>query len=87
MLAGAPDGGPPEPLTPPAVERLEQLAAPTLVVVGALDQPDILRAGEQLARRIPAARPALLPATAHLASLEQPNAFNTLMLDFLTDVL
>jgi pimeloyl-ACP methyl ester carboxylesterase len=85
MLAGSPEGGPPAPLTPSAVQRLEQLAAPTLVVVGALDQPDILRAAEQLAQRIPNARHALLPDTAHLPSLEQPTAFNALVLDFLAE--
>jgi 3-oxoadipate enol-lactonase len=86
MLAGAPDGGPPEPLTPPAVERLEQLAAPTLVVAGALDQPDILRAAEQLAQRIPGARDAIVPNTAHLPSLEQSDVFNALVLDFLVSI-
>jgi pimeloyl-ACP methyl ester carboxylesterase len=75
-----------EPLDPPAVERLGEIHAPTLVVVGDLDQPGILRAAALMAERIPGARTATIAGTAHLPNMEQPKAFSRVVLDFLSDV-
>lgn len=77
------DLGEPQPLDPPAVERLPELALPTLLLVGDLDQPRALGAIELLAERIPQARKVVIPGTAHLPNLEQPERFNELILDFL----
>lgn len=69
---------------PPAWQRLEQVSAPTLVVVGALDLSFYnlpLAAG--LHRRIPAARALELPGVGHMANMEAPAAFNQAVLDFL----
>ncbi len=75
-----------EPLDPPAVERLEEIHAPTLIVTGDLDQPGILRAGALMAQRIPGARTATIAGAAHLPNMEQPAAFTKLALDFLSEV-
>ncbi|GAB2681583.1 alpha/beta fold hydrolase [Thalassiella azotivora] len=58
---------------PPAVDVLEQVAVPTLVAVGDLDQPDILLAADEVARRVPGARRVDLPGVAHLPALEVPD--------------
>ncbi len=73
------------PVFPPALERLEQIVAPTLVMFGELDQPFILAGSELLAKRIPAARLVSVPGAGHLLSLEQPEVFNRKVLEFLED--
>lgn len=70
-------------LRPPAVERLEEVAAPTLVLVGDADVPDVLRNAELLAGRIPGARKVVLPDVAHMVNLERPEEFLRLVRDFL----
>ena len=63
--------------------RLAEIAAPALIVVGALDFPDVLELSRHLRDTIPVARYAEIPGTAHLPSLEQPEAFNRLLAAFL----
>jgi pimeloyl-ACP methyl ester carboxylesterase len=67
------------PLVPPREERLGEVAVPTLVVVGELDQPDVLACCRELPKRIPGATLAVLPNAAHLPPLEQPVAFTSLL--------
>jgi pimeloyl-ACP methyl ester carboxylesterase len=68
---------------PPAVDRLDTLAVPTLVLVGDLDQPDVVQASNHLAGHIPGAQHAVMAGTAHVPNMEQPAEFNRLVLDFL----
>jgi 3-oxoadipate enol-lactonase len=70
-------------LDPPAERRLKEIRVPTLILVGALDVPYILRASERLAREIPGARRIVIPGTAHLPSLERPEAFRGALEEFL----
>ena len=70
-------------LDPPAIERLEDVAAPTLVIVGDADVRDVLERGELLAGRVPGSRKVVLPDTAHMVNLERPDEFLRLLLDFL----
>ena len=78
-----PDAGPDAPFEPPASTRLADVRCPTLVVVGELDQPEILRTAGQLADGIPGARRAVIPETAHVPNMEKPDQFNALVLEFL----
>ncbi len=71
------------PLQPPAIERLEQVTAPTLVLYGELDQPFTVAGSELLAKRIPAARLISFPGTGHLVNMEAPQDFNRVVLEFL----
>jgi pimeloyl-ACP methyl ester carboxylesterase len=68
---------------PPAAERLAEIAAPTLVIVGSEDVADIVAMAEHLATRIPAARLERIEGAGHLPSLERPDELNRLLLDFL----
>ncbi len=77
------DAQPLNPLDPPAVTRLESVGCPTLVVAGALDHPEVLRAADEMAARIPHAKKAIMDACGHVASYEQPDAFVGLLLGFL----
>lgn len=62
-------------LEPPATERLAEIRVPTLVVVGALDQPFIAAAAERVEREIPGARRLVFADAAHMATMERPAEF------------
>ncbi|HEV8248518.1 MAG TPA: alpha/beta fold hydrolase, partial [Gaiellaceae bacterium] len=83
--AAADQPGPQHRLHPPAIERLEDVRAPALVIVGDADVPDVLERAEILASRIPGARKVVLPDVAHMVNLEQPEEFLALVEDFLAD--
>jgi pimeloyl-ACP methyl ester carboxylesterase len=53
------------------------------VVVGDLDQPDMMAVGEHLAASIPGARLAVMHGVAHLPPMEAPDAFVDLVTGFL----
>ncbi len=65
------------------VTRLAEISAPTLVVVGDLDQPDILTLADRLAADIPGARRVVVPGTAHVPNLKRPDQVSELFLEFL----
>jgi 3-oxoadipate enol-lactonase len=66
-------------------QRLGEIRAPTLVLVGEEDQPDMHAITERLEREIPGARRATIPATAHVPSMERPREFDELVLPFLRE--
>jgi pimeloyl-ACP methyl ester carboxylesterase len=68
---------------PPAVERLGDVGVPTLIVVGEHDVVDLLQIADRLEAAIPGARKEIVADAAHLLPLEQPEAVNRLLLDFL----
>jgi 3-oxoadipate enol-lactonase len=70
-------------LTASRRKRLGDLRAPTLVLVGALDQRDFRRIARFLAEEIPGASFEELPGVAHLPPLERPGAFARTVLGFL----
>jgi pimeloyl-ACP methyl ester carboxylesterase len=72
-------------LTPPAIERLGEVAVPTLIVIGNHDSEDLKRLADRFAEEIPRARLVRMNA-AHLPSLEHPAEFNQLLEEFLGSV-
>lgn len=67
-------------------EHLEEIDVPTLVIVGAHDEALLKTAADYLAERL-SDRPAVtIENAAHLPSLEQPEAFNTVLRDFLVSI-
>jgi 3-oxoadipate enol-lactonase len=64
-------------------ERVGEVTASTLVVTGELDQPDILAIADRLSQQIPDVRLAMIPGAAHAPSLERPEEFDRLVLEFL----
>lgn len=70
-------------LQPAALERLDEIAVPTLVVAGELDVPDFLSVADLLEVNIPNARGARLAGAGHMSNMEAPDAFNRVVLDFL----
>jgi 3-oxoadipate enol-lactonase len=71
---------------PPAAGRLGEITAPTLVVVGEHDRPDIQAMADALAAGIPGAERVVLDGAAHLPSMERPGEFNRVVLEFLANL-
>ncbi len=90
MNAGAYNRGEPEPkpqpLDPPAAGRLHEIAVPTLVLIGDLDELVTQAMAEYLAQQIPGARQVVFPGAAHMVNMEQPERFNEVVLEFLDGV-
>jgi len=81
QLAPAPD------VEPIDVEYdVAEIAAPTLLISGDHDLPDFREIAVELAGRLPDARHVPLDWAGHLPSMERPDAFNTLLVDFLRSV-
>ena len=70
-------------LDPPESKRLAEVNVPTLVLTGDEDVADIHRIAERLAAGIPGAERATIADAAHLPSLERPEQFDRVVLDFL----
>ena len=66
---------------PAQLQQLPNLRLPRLVIAGAKDMKDILLIAE--AHRKQGARVVILPWVAHMLNMEQPAAFNKLVMDFL----
>jgi pimeloyl-ACP methyl ester carboxylesterase len=67
----------------PVSDRLAEIDAPTLVVVGTEDVQDIEAIADKLVAEIPGARLATIDGAGHLPSLERPDELNALLLEFL----
>jgi pimeloyl-ACP methyl ester carboxylesterase len=66
-------------------DRLEKLEVPTLIMTGDEDDP-CLEPALFMKRKIATAGLAVLPKAGHTINIEEPEAFNRLLLDFLTAV-
>jgi 3-oxoadipate enol-lactonase len=72
-----------QPPNSPAVGRLAEIQAPTLVIIGDLDTGDCVAIADLLAQGIPGAEKVVFEGAAHVPSMEQPERFNQVLLDFL----
>jgi pimeloyl-ACP methyl ester carboxylesterase len=85
ILAGYEAGnaeGRPIPMAPPAIERLDELDVPTLVLVGTADEPGAVAAGRKLGAA-PGAQLVEFENVAHMIQLEKPDQFAEVVLEFL----
>jgi 3-oxoadipate enol-lactonase len=72
-----------QPQTSPAISRLNAIRVPTLVLIGDLDDPNVVKSSHLLADEIMGAACITLSGMAHFPNMEQPDVFNRLVLDFL----
>ncbi len=76
-------------LTRPSVyelgDRMEKLDVPTLIMTGDEDDP-CLEPGLYMKKKIPTSGLVVLPKSGHTINLEEPEAFNRAVLDFVTAV-
>jgi 3-oxoadipate enol-lactonase len=64
--------------------RLKEIRTPALVICGNDDPATPPAMAREIQEHIPGARLALIPQAAHLANIEQPEAFNRALADFLS---
>jgi 2-hydroxy-6-oxonona-2,4-dienedioate hydrolase len=70
---------------PPAADRLTDIQAPTLLIVGDEDQPRVFAAADLLEKELPNVRKVIMHGTAHLPNMERPEEFDRIVLAFLED--
>ncbi|MHB1313621.1 MAG: alpha/beta fold hydrolase [Gemmatimonadaceae bacterium] len=68
---------------PPALHRTRLIPAPTLLVVGSRDTPDIMAIADTLGASMPHLRRVSFEGAGHMVNLEQADRFTKLVLDFL----
>lgn len=72
-------------LDPPAAQQLGRIGVPTLVIVGERDLPGCHAIADTVGQKVPNARKVVLPGVGHMASMEDPDAFNEVVLSFLSE--
>lgn len=66
-----------------AIDNLEQIRVPTLVITGDHDAPSLEELGDLLARRISGAERIRFVGSDHFPNLREPKRFDRIVLDFL----
>lgn len=74
------------PVTSPALGRLGEVKAPTLVIVGELDLEEKVTLADRLVAEMPNAKKKMMPEAAHMMNMEKPEEFNHLVLEFLANL-
>ncbi|KAK5172205.1 uncharacterized protein LTR77_003843 [Saxophila tyrrhenica] len=67
------------------INALPAIKVPSLVVVGA-DDKGFLNAAEYMAKKIPDCKKVVIPGAGHAVNMDQPEAFNAAVLEFLEAV-
>lgn len=65
------------------IDRLSEIKAPSLVIVGDRDVPAILNIADTLATKIGGAKKEVIPNVSHHLNMEKPGEYNRIVLDFL----
>jgi pimeloyl-ACP methyl ester carboxylesterase len=67
----------------PTIDRLKEIKAPTLIVTGDKDAPEILTAAEMLKAGIAGSTMRVIKNTSHHLVMEKPGKYNRIVLNFL----
>lgn len=70
----------------PAVNRLQDLEIPVLIIVGSHDMPYTLAAANYMEDKIKLARKVTIEDAAHLPNMDQPQEFQRVVTDFLASI-
>jgi 3-oxoadipate enol-lactonase len=73
----------PDPL---AAQRLHEIDAPTLIIIGEFDLPDFHAIVRTLQQQIPNASSVTLSGVGHMSNMEDPEGFNSAVLSFLDEL-
>lgn len=71
-----------QPLEPAAIQRMNEIRVPALIVVGDLDDLNIVAGSQFLERSIMGSRRVVFSQAAHFPNMEQPEKFNQDVLEF-----
>jgi 3-oxoadipate enol-lactonase len=85
-LAAGEAGDDEEALVDDVGDRLGEIQGPVLVLVGELDRADVHAIADRLVAELPNVRRATIAGTAHVPSMERPDEFNRIVLEFLAEV-
>ncbi|HLG63962.1 MAG TPA: alpha/beta hydrolase [Ktedonosporobacter sp.] len=77
------DPAPRQDLEPPAYQRLAEIHAPTLIILGAQDDPRLFKDADKLERDIVGSGRVMIAETHHMPNMEKPEEFNAIVLAFL----
>ncbi len=80
----SPEGADGLELEPPALGRLNEIKAPTLIIVGDYDLQPKVEQSRWLAGEIAGAQLVIFEEVAHMVNMEKPAEFNAIVLDFLS---
>jgi pimeloyl-ACP methyl ester carboxylesterase len=80
------EGAIPADYQPQVVDRLAEIRAPALVIVGENDIPDFQLIADIMAANLPQPRKVVLPDCGHVSPLEEPEEFNEALIAFLRAV-
>jgi pimeloyl-ACP methyl ester carboxylesterase len=70
-------------IQPAALKRLDQIKAPTLLMIGSRDVPDIHKIVRTLKAGVSHAQHVVVQGAGHMVNMEKPEEFNRLVLNFL----
>jgi pimeloyl-ACP methyl ester carboxylesterase len=68
---------------PSALERIDRVGAPVLLVLGQRDLPDFYDCADRVAARLPGAERVVVPRAGHMSNMEEPARFDAAVLAFL----
>ena len=71
--------------SPPAIERLEEISCPTLLVVGEYDVLNIPLTADLLSKRIQNTQTYEMKSVEHTLNMENPKEFNRIVIEFLKE--
>lgn len=69
-----------------STQRLDKITKPTLIISGNKDSTIPISNQNVLAQRIPGARQIIIPGAGHAVIVDQPESFNSALLDFLLSI-
>jgi pimeloyl-ACP methyl ester carboxylesterase len=75
-----------QPTVPPAGQRLQDIKAPTLIVVGAQDDAATIAQADGLSSSIAGAQKVVIAGSGHMVNLDAPAEFNRVVLAFASTV-
>ncbi|MEM7064354.1 MAG: alpha/beta hydrolase [Cyanobacteria bacterium P01_B01_bin.77] len=73
-------------LTPPAIERLEEITIPVQIMIGELDLAEKLSLADNLLSQISKSQKVTIPGAAHMLNMEKQEVFSQSVLDFLAKI-
>ncbi len=71
-------------LTPPAIQQLEQIKLPVLIITGEKDISDFQNVANMLNKKIRQSMKKEIPGAGHMCNMEKPDTFNSIVYNFLT---